>query len=141
MPGKYIIGIKADDKVLDMMRTHEVRIYSDYDQLKEIPCREQLVMEYLGDDIGSIVNDFIGRFSRDSNIGRKVWGWNLAQRWVQCRMVDEEIGSHYGAYDHWVKLHNIVHTNNENDVWMPYQSMNVSFKHPRDYISYDFHST
>ena len=132
MPFKCVPGINAHNQVLDIMEIHEERILSDYHKLKEIPLRRKVIMDYLGPDIGSIVNGFMGKLHRDTNIGRKVWAQNRSYLWVQCRVVDECIGSYYGAHDHDVKLHVIAHSNHDGDQWLSYQSEHISFKHPRD---------
>ena len=132
MPFKSVPGINAQNQILDIMEIHEENILSDYHKLKEIPLRKEVIMNFLGADIGSIVNGFIGKLHRDTNIGRKVWAQNMSYLWVQCRVVDESIGSYYGAYDHELKLDIIAHSNHDGDQWISYQSEHISFKHPRD---------
>ena len=133
MSGKKIPQITTNNKDLNMINIHLENIYSDYQQLQEVPLREKFLMEYFGDDVGSVIIDFIGRFYRDSNnIGRKVWAQNLNGVWVQARVVDEKATTCSRHADRQqLKLHVVAWEGNARDVWRCCGNSGLSFTKPK----------
>ena len=130
MPFKKIPKIMVSNLDLDMVQIHQDRILSDYKDMRETPLRERCVIEYFGDDVGSIIISFTGRFHGKTNIGRKMWEKNKNGEWMQCIVVDEmEEDYHRG---HRLRIHDMSCKNDGHDFWMTCKDQRISFKYPID---------
>ena len=57
--GQVVLDIKDEKYVYSYVD----QICSYYRELKAIPIRERIIIDYYGHDVGSIINAFVGRFT------------------------------------------------------------------------------
>ena len=73
-----------------MVEIYAQRVVAYYEEIKDISLRERLVIEFLVDDIGSVINEFIGRFT-DDDVGKRLWLQDLNNQWKVARIMDKII--------------------------------------------------
>ena len=109
LPFKKIPSIGDNEGA--MIDIHERRILSYYQELNDIPLREEIIIDYLGHDIGSVLLEFVGRFVENNEIGMRFWMKGTNDTWKICRIID--IGQDDSVLIHFVGF------KSETDKWIP----------------------